>query len=79
MDLFTIGDYVFHAKWDLIATYFVFGGVIPCGEILLKRITGHSNFKILNDYYQFNATDLVNIADDFNPLQDFVQKEKKFK
>lgn len=47
--------------------------------ILLKRITGHSNFKILNDYYQFNATDLVNIVDEFNPLQDFVQKKKKFK
>jgi integrase/recombinase XerD len=47
--------------------------------ILLKRITGHSNFKILNNYYNFNPTDLVNVVDEYNPLENFKAKEKKFK
>ena len=47
--------------------------------ILLKRITGHSNFKILDNYYNFNPTDLVNVVDEYNPLEDFKAKEKKFK
>lgn len=47
--------------------------------ILLKRITGHSNFKILDNYYNFNPTDLVNVVDAYNPLEDFKAKEKKFK
>ncbi len=47
--------------------------------ILLKRITGHSNFKILDNYYSFNPTDLVNVVDEYNPLEDFKAKKKKFK
>ncbi len=46
--------------------------------ILLKRITGHSNFKVLNNYYNFNPTDLVNIVDEYNPLEDFKPKKRKF-
>jgi integrase/recombinase XerD len=46
--------------------------------ILLKRITGHSNFKILENYYNCNPTDLVNVVDEYNPLEDFKKKEKKF-
>lgn len=45
--------------------------------ILLKRITGHSNLKILNNYYNFDVTDITNIVDDFNPLEDFKAKKKK--
>lgn len=44
--------------------------------ILLRRITGHSNFRILDNYYQHNITELVNIVDDFNPLEDFRPKQK---
>lgn len=47
--------------------------------ILLRRITGHSNFKILDNYYQHNVTELVNIVDQFNPLEDFRPKKKAFK
>jgi len=47
--------------------------------ILLRRITGHSNFKILDNYYQHNITELVNIVDEFNPLEDFKVKKKAIK
>ncbi|TCT15685.1 integrase/recombinase XerD [Natranaerovirga pectinivora] len=46
--------------------------------ILLKRITGHSNLKMLNRYYNFDISDLVNIVDEYNPLEDFrVKKSMK--
>jgi len=44
--------------------------------ILLRRITGHSNYKILDNYYQHNVTELVNVVDEFNPLEDFRPKKK---
>ncbi len=50
-------------------------GVSP---ILLKRITGHANFLMLNKYYSFNATDLVNVVDSINPLEDFKAIKKNF-
>lgn len=46
--------------------------------ILLRRITGHTNFKILDQYYSFNPTDLVNVVDIFNPLENFKTKSKRF-
>lgn len=47
--------------------------------VLLRRITGHSNFKILDNYYQHNVMELVNIVDVFNPLEDFRPKKKAIK
>ncbi len=44
--------------------------------ILLRRITGHSNYKILDNYYHHNVTELVNVVDEFNPLEDFRPKKK---
>ncbi len=46
--------------------------------ILLKRITGHQSFKMLNHYYQFNITDLTEAVDSFNPLERFKGKKKLF-
>lgn len=46
--------------------------------LLLKRITGNSDFKMLNKYYQYNPVDLVNIVDEFNPLEQFKAKSKKY-
>ena len=46
---------------------------------MLKRITGHKSTKMLEHYYAFNPTDLVNIVDDFNPLEDFKPKQKLYK
>lgn len=45
-------------------------------SVLLKRITGHKSTKMLERYYAFNPTDLVNIVDEYNPLEDFKQREK---
>lgn len=47
--------------------------------VLLRRITGHANYKILDNYYHHNVTDLVNVVDDFNPLEDFKPKNQKIK
>lgn len=46
--------------------------------VLLQRITGHQSMKMLNNYYQFNPTDLVNVVDAFNPLEQFNLKKKIF-
>lgn len=46
--------------------------------VMLKRITGHKSMKMLERYYAFNPTDLVNIVDEFNPLEDFKLKQKKY-
>ena len=34
--------------------------------------------KMLERYYAFNPTDLVNIVDKYNPLEDFKPKQKKY-
>ena len=47
--------------------------------ILLKRITGHTNMKSLNNYYNFDVSDLVNIVDEYNPLEQFNAKNKMMK
>jgi len=49
-------------------------GISP---LFLKRTTGHSNLKTLNRYYNFDINDLVNIVDEYNPLEDFRAKWKK--
>lgn len=46
--------------------------------VFLKRITGHSSFAQLNRYYQHNPTDLVDIVDEYNPLERLVTRKKKF-
>lgn len=46
--------------------------------VFLKRITGHSSFAQLNRYYQYNPTDLVDIVDEYNPLEVLKTKQKKF-
>ncbi|WP_353423808.1 tyrosine-type recombinase/integrase [Christensenella massiliensis] len=46
--------------------------------VLLQRITGHQSMKMLNNYYQFNPADLVNVVDTFNPLEGFNIKKKLF-
>lgn len=34
--------------------------------------------KMLEQYYVFNPTDLVNIVDEYNPLEDYKTKEKVY-
>ena len=46
--------------------------------LLLKRITGHQSLKMLNNYYQFDISDLTNVVDQYNPLSQFAPKAKKF-
>jgi len=48
-------------------------GVSP---LILKRITGHKDLKMLNHYYSFDVSDIVNIVDEINPLEDFNLKKK---
>ena len=45
-------------------------------SVMLKRITGHKTMRMLEHYYQCEPSDLVNIVDELNPLEDFKQKEK---
>lgn len=46
--------------------------------VFLKRITGHSSFTQLNRYYQYNPTDLVDVVDEYNPLETLTIKRKVF-
>lgn len=70
-----VQKYSLHLFRHTFITLSVQRGMSP---ILLKRITGHSSFAMLNNYYQFNATDLVNVVDEYNPLESFNAKKKKF-
>lgn len=70
-----INRYGLHMYRHTFITLSVRKGMSP---VLLKRITGHSNYKILEKYYSFNPTDLVNIVDEFNPLEDFKPKQKRY-
>lgn len=63
-----------HLFRDTFITLSVRKGISP---LFLKRITGHSNLKTLNKYYNFDINDLVNIVDEYNPLEDFRAKRKK--
>lgn len=70
-----INKYGLHMYRHTFITLSVRKGMSP---VLLKRITGHSNYKILEKYYSFNPTDLVNIVDEYNPLEDFKPKQKRY-
>lgn len=70
-----VNKYSLHLFRHTFITLSVKKGMSP---LLLKRITGHSDFKILNNYYQYDPTDLVNVVDTFNPLEDFKAKKKKY-
>lgn len=70
-----INKYGLHMYRHTFITLSVRKGMSP---VLLKRITGHSNYKVLEKYYSFNPTDLVNIVDEFNPLEDFKPKQKRY-
>lgn len=48
-------------------------GVPP---LVLKRITGHKTMKMLDHYYSFDISDIVNIVDDISPLEDIKIKSK---
>lgn len=47
-------------------------------SVMLKRTTGHKSIKMPERHYAFNHTDLVNIVDEFNSLEDFKPKQKKY-
>jgi integrase/recombinase XerD len=47
-------------------------------SVILKRITGHKSIKMLEHYYQCNPTDLVNVIDKFNPLEEHATKRKAY-
>ena len=67
--------YGLHLYRHTFITLSVRKGMSP---VMLKRITGHKSMKMLERYYAFNSTDLVNIVDEFNPLEDFKPKQKKY-
>lgn len=69
-----VEKYSLHLFRHTFITLSVRKGMSP---ILLKRITGHSNLKMLNKYYNFDISDLINIVDEYNPLEDFRAKSKK--
>ena len=66
-----VHKYGLHLYRHTFITLSVRKGMSP---LALRRITGHKPTKMLEKYYQFNPTDLVNIVDDFNPLEDFRPK-----
>lgn len=67
--------YGLHLYRHTFITLSVRKGMSP---VMLKRITGHKNMKMLERYYAFNPTDLVNIVDKYNPLEDFKPKQKRY-
>lgn len=70
-----IHKYGLHLYRHTFITLSVRKGMSP---IMLKRITGHQSMKMLENYYAFNPTDLVNIVDEYNPLEDFKPKTRKY-
>lgn len=69
-----VDKYGLHLYRHTFITLSIRNGMSP---LMLKRITGHKSMKMLERYYAFNPTDLVNIVDEFNPLEDFKPKERK--
>ena len=70
-----VNKYGLHLYRHTFITLSVRKGMSP---VMLKRITGHKNIKMLDRYYSFNPIDLVNIVDEYNPLEDFKPKQKKY-
>lgn len=70
-----INKYGLHLYRHTFITLSVRKGMSP---LMLKRITGHKSMKMLERYYAFNPTDLVNIVDEFNPLEEFRPKQRRY-
>lgn len=70
-----VNKYSLHLFRHTFITLSVRNGMSP---LLLKRITGHQSLKMLNNYYQFDVSDLSNVVDQYNPLSQFAPKTKKF-
>lgn len=70
-----VNKYSLHLFRHTFITLSVRNGMSP---LLLKRITGHQSLKMLNNYYQFDVSDLTNVVDQYNPLTQFNPKVKKF-
>lgn len=71
-----VQKYGLHLYRHTFITLSIRKGMSP---IMLKRITGHKTMKMLDHYYAFNPTDLVNIVDTYNPLEDFKPKARLYK
>lgn len=71
----TINSYVFKISPTILYGVDVRKGMSP---LALRRITGHKSTKMLEKYYQFNPTDLINVVDEFNPLEDFKPKTRRY-
>lgn len=70
-----VNKYGLHLYRHTFITLSVRKGMSP---LMLKRITGHKSMKMLERYYAFNPTDLVNIVDEFNPLEEFRPKQRRY-
>ena len=66
-----VDKYLLHLFRHTFITKCVRKGVSP---LLLKRITGHTSMKMLNNYYSFDVSDVVDIADSISPLEEFHKK-----
>ncbi len=70
-----VKKYGLHLYRHTFITLSVKSGMSP---VMLKRITGHKSMKMLEHYYQHNPTDLVDIVDQYNPLEKFSPRVRKF-
>lgn len=70
-----VKKYGLHLYRHTFITLSVRKGMSP---LALRRITGHKSTKMLEKYYQFNPTDLINVVDEFNPLEDFKPKTRRY-
>lgn len=68
-----VNKYSLHLFRHTFITLSVQNGMSP---LMLKKITGHANFKVLDTYYNSNVSDIVNIIDEYNPLEMFKKREK---
>ncbi len=71
-----VKKYGLHLYRHTFITLSIRKGMSP---IMLKRITGHKTMKMLEHYYAFNPTDLVDIVDSYNPLENFIPKARLYK
>lgn len=57
-----VSKYGLHLYRHTFITLSVRNGMSP---LMLKRIRGHKTMKMLEQYYAFNPTDLINIVDEY--------------
>ncbi|MBE6034949.1 MAG: recombinase [Clostridiales bacterium] len=67
-----VHKYSLHLFRHTFITLSVRKGMSP---LQLKRITGHADFRMLNKYYQYDPSDLMDIIDEYNPLETFKKKQ----